>query len=117
VVQRLGLTPLSLVKPLLVTLAFDGSSDAKPFFLSMYVEFTLSSANSSWSSRSCKAIVVPSLCADFILGLPFLSFNKIVVDCHTRIVILGLLFIHPPTSISLTTVLLLNITKTGNSRL
>jgi len=71
---------------LLVTLAFDGSSAAKPFVLSKFIEFSLTSLNSSWSSCSCKAIIVPNLCADFILGLPFLSFNKIVVDSEKRTV-------------------------------
>jgi len=95
VVHRLGLTPLPLVKPLPVILAFDRSSDAKPFLLSTFVEFSLSSKNSSWSSCTCKAVIVPSLCADFILRLPFLSFNKIVVDCHARTVT------HTPTNINL----------------
>jgi hypothetical protein len=94
-VDRLGLTPKFLKKALPVTLAFDGSSIAKPILLSTFVDFSLTSLNSSWSSRSCKAIIVPNLCADFILGLPFLSFNKIVVDCEKQTVI------HKPSGLDL----------------
>ena len=83
-IERLKLKPQLLAKPLPVTLAFDGSSKAKPIFLSSFIEFSLTTINSAWSSRTCKAIVVPNLCADFILGLPFLTFNKIVVDSEKR---------------------------------
>ncbi len=86
IVARLKMTPKLLPKPLPVTLAFDGSSVAKPIFLSSFIEFSLTTFNSSWTSRVCKAVIVPNLCADFILGLPFLTFNKIVVDSEKRIV-------------------------------
>ncbi len=95
VVDRLNLKPLILAKPLPVTLAFEGSSEAKPVLLSTFVEFSLSTISSSWSSRTCKAVIVPNLCADFIFGLPFLSFNKIVIDCKKRTVI------HTPSNINL----------------
>jgi len=94
-VERLKLSPKLLAKPLPVTLAFDGSSVAKPIFLSTFIEFSLSSLNSAWSSRTCKAVVVPNLCADFILGLPFLTFNKIVIDSEKRTVI------HKPSGLNL----------------
>jgi len=94
-VERLNLVPKLLAKPLPVTLAFEGSTAEKPVLLSSFVDFSLTSLNSAWTSRSCKAVIVPNLCADFILGLPFLSFNKIVVDCESRTVI------HKPTNINL----------------
>ena len=92
-VECLKLSPKLLAKPLPVTLAFDGSSSAKPILLSTFIEFSLTSLNSAWSSRTCKAVVVPNLCADFILG--FLSFNKIVVDSDNRTVI------HKPSGLNL----------------
>ena len=87
VVLKLGLEIKYLAKPLPVSLAFDGSSTKKTHFLSAYVEFSLLSKNSDWQSRPCKALVVDNLCTDFILGLPFLSHNKLVVDCHAETVI------------------------------
>jgi hypothetical protein len=87
VVRSLGLKLKYLAKPLPVTLAFDGSSVKKRHLLSTYVEFSLLSRNSDWESRTCKALVVDNLCTDFILGLPFLCHNKLVVDCDAETVI------------------------------
>lgn len=86
-IATLGLKIHHLANPLPVTLAFDGGATAKPHFLDTYVEFSLSILNSSWSSRPCKAVVVKNLCADFILGLPFLSHNQLVIDCSENKVI------------------------------
>ncbi|OJT04019.1 Transposon Tf2-7 polyprotein [Trametes pubescens] len=41
----------------------------------------------SWSSVSCRAIVVSSLCAPVILGKPFLVANHIVEDHHSNCLI------------------------------
>jgi hypothetical protein len=87
VVHSLGLKLKHLAKPLPVTLAFDGSSVKKHHLLSTYVEFSLLFRNSDWESRTCKALVVDNLCTDFILGLPFLCYNKLVVDCDAETVV------------------------------
>lgn len=94
-VHKLGLEIKFLVKPLSVTLAFDGSSAKQPHFLSFYVKFSLLSKNSDWQSRCCKALMIDNLCTDFILGLPFLYYNKLVVDCDAKLVI------HKPSGFNL----------------
>ncbi len=86
-VRKLNLKSKTLAKPLLVTLAFDGSSAKRPHLFSFYVEFSLLSKNSDWESRTCKALVVNNLCTDFILGLPFLCHNKLVVNCEAETII------------------------------
>jgi hypothetical protein len=95
VVHKLDLQIKQLAKPLSVTLAFDGSTKQKPHALSAYVEFSLLSQNSEWESRVCKALVIDNLCTDFILGLPFLCHNNIIVDCSAQTVI------HKPTGFNL----------------
>ena len=95
IVSKLGLKIKHLVKPLSVTLAFDGSSAKKPHLLSAYVKFSLLSKNSDWESRCCKALVIETLCTNFILELPFLCHNKIVIDCDAGTVI------HKPSGFNL----------------
>ena len=94
-VSKLGLQIKFLAKPLPVTLAFNGAAAKHPHLLSTYVEFSLLSKNSDWESRRCKALVIDNLCTDFILGLPFLCHNKLVVDCEAETVI------HKPSGFNL----------------
>lgn len=48
--------------------------------LSEYVNPSLYDPVSGWVVWTVCAIIAPLLCAPMILGLPFLSFNEIVVD-------------------------------------
>ncbi|KAJ3924827.1 MAG: hypothetical protein NXY57DRAFT_880479, partial [Lentinula lateritia] len=41
----------------------------------------------AWSSRSVRALVVPSLCFPMVLGIPFLAHNFLVTDYSSRTVI------------------------------
>ncbi|TFK78299.1 hypothetical protein K466DRAFT_452471, partial [Polyporus arcularius HHB13444] len=45
-----------------------------------YVKLRVALPDHSWSSITCRAIVVPSLCAPVILGKPFLESNQIIED-------------------------------------
>lgn len=45
-----------------------------------WVKLKVSSVDHSWSSHTCRALVVPSLCAPVILGLPFFRANKLLID-------------------------------------
>jgi Aspartyl protease len=82
VVKFLGLKIHKLKNPELVSLAFKQNSGATVF--SDYVSLTLSSLNNEWSSLPVCAILAPNLCTDILLGLPFLSRNKIVIDHDLR---------------------------------
>ena len=51
-----------------------------------------------WKSKAIRAVVAPSLCSPVILGLPFLSHNKIVIDHDTHTAIAkdsGFDLLHP----------------------
>ncbi|KAH9939459.1 hypothetical protein B0H21DRAFT_698417 [Amylocystis lapponica] len=50
-----------------------------------FVKLHVSSPNFAWSSVTCHAIIVPSLCSPVILGRPFLKSSHLVVDhnCDT----------------------------------
>lgn len=81
-VERLGLKKYRLHKPELVDVAF--SKEKKKTELYYYVKLSLSSLDSSWTSRVVKAIVTPGLCVPVILGLPWLEWNSIVTDHAAR---------------------------------
>lgn len=49
-----------------------------------YVHLDLSSLNGAWSSRTTQALVVDELCYPILLGIPFLTRNKIVIDMEDR---------------------------------
>ena len=82
VVKFLGLKIHKLKNPELVSLAFKQNSGATSF--SDYVSLTLSSLNNAWTSLPVCTIIALNLCTDILLGLPFLSRNKIVIDHHLR---------------------------------
>jgi len=50
--------------------------------LTKWVKHRLYEPSGSWITRTVCAVIAPSLCVHVILGTPFLSHNKIVVD-HT----------------------------------
>lgn len=49
-----------------------------------WVKLSMYDPTGSWTSKTVRAIVAPSLCAPVILGLPFLAHNNIVVDHAVR---------------------------------
>ena len=83
-VTKLALEVRKLQKPKFIDVAIQGKyvteSDTH-LALTDYVSFTLSTLDNSWTSRMIRAIVTPGLCTSVLLGLPFLSFNEIVIDC------------------------------------
>jgi len=74
-VQRLN-------EPLEASLALDGAITTTTF--TTCITLSLSSLNNAWSSRPVVALLVPGLCTNILLGLPFLSQNNIVIDHALR---------------------------------
>lgn len=110
IVTDLGLHIQKLRKPHLIGLALSDDEDTK-VELDSYVTLSLSSLNNEWSARPTRAVIAPNLCADILLGLPFLSHNKIVIDHDLRTAIdkktdfdllKPLKNVHEPRRISLT---------------
>ncbi|KAJ3993281.1 hypothetical protein F5050DRAFT_1577985, partial [Lentinula boryana] len=63
------------------------SGKPKVFLSTDYCKLALEDPKLSWRSRSVRALIVPSLCSPMILGLPFLTFNNLVMDYSARTVI------------------------------
>jgi len=62
--------------------------DGKEIFtFDEWVPVTIISADQSWTSRTCRAILAPNLCVPILLGGPFLFSNNLVIDheAHTCI--------------------------------
>jgi len=78
-VELLGFTPHKLPKPKLVIMAVKEDKRKETMFRE-YVNITIVSADQSWSSHSCRAIIARNLCAPLILGNIFLSYNHFVID-------------------------------------
>ena len=74
----LGLKIHKLHKPECATVAIN--SQKHTFHLANYVILNLSSLNNAWSSRPVRALLAHDLCINILLGLPFLKYNKIVMD-------------------------------------
>ena len=83
VVTDLGLPICRLHNPVSVTLALNKEPKAVTEFYD-YVSLSLSSLNNAWSLRPVRALLAPNLCSNILLGLPFLSHNKIVIDHASR---------------------------------
>ena len=83
-VSRLELPVLSLLKPEQVSLALKDSESRLVTTVPTYSLINPSTLDNRWTSRTCKAVICPSLCCDLVLGLPFLSHNRIVVDVYSR---------------------------------
>jgi hypothetical protein len=77
--NSLRLTRYKLLKPKSVIMAVGGDEKEEIVFRE-YVKMTVISSDQSWSSRSCRAIIAPDLCAPLILGNTFLAFNYFVLD-------------------------------------
>lgn len=66
--------------------------------LTEYVKIKLYCPVSGWVACSVRAIVTPSLCAPIKLGLPWIGFNKILVDVSLRSAVCktdGIDILHP----------------------
>jgi hypothetical protein len=83
-VNTLGLRRRLLPVPEDVELAMQTSKKKVVVKLTEYVKLQLYDPNCWWSSKTVRAIIAPGLCSPVILGLPFLSHNRIVVDHHAR---------------------------------
>ncbi len=91
VVNRLQLRQYPLPAPHKLGNAWGtGETESK-----VYVRLRIALPDFSWTSVSCRAIVVPSLCAPVILGKPFLEANQIVEDHHARSLV------HKPSGLNL----------------
>jgi hypothetical protein len=55
--------------------------------LTEYVKLKLYDPNCWWFLKTVRAIIAPGLCSPVILGLPFLSHNRIVIDHHAQMAI------------------------------
>jgi hypothetical protein len=82
-VDRLGLRRHRLNRSMEVSVALQGDSKTS-FSLFEYVKLACSSVDSRWTSRVVRALVAPGLCTPLLLGGPFLSHNKVVIDHQTR---------------------------------
>jgi hypothetical protein len=80
VADILGLRCRKLPKPMPITQALSNSNSCADSFLFEWVKLKPRDIGGSWSSRTVRAIVAENLCADIILGLPFLCVNKLVMD-------------------------------------
>ena len=49
-----------------------------------YVKLSVTSLDSTWTSKTVRALIAPGLCMPMILGLPFLIHNTIVIDHAAR---------------------------------
>ncbi|OJT13288.1 Transposon Tf2-12 polyprotein, partial [Trametes pubescens] len=79
-VSRLQLRRRGLPSPIPLGNAFTSEgSVAKD-----WVKLRVRTLDSSYVSRSVRALVVPSLCSPVVLGTPFLSRNKLLVDLANR---------------------------------
>jgi hypothetical protein len=82
-VDRLHLPTRLLPRPFPVSGAFFANSEnSSHVSLTHWVKLKLHDRNNLYSARTVRAIVAPNLCHEIILGLPFLSHNRIVVDAH-----------------------------------
>jgi hypothetical protein len=63
-----------------VEMAMSGADKKQIFHLSEWVKLKLYDPSNAWVSKSVRAVIAPTLCAHVILGLPFLTHNKIVID-------------------------------------
>lgn len=81
-VADLALPVKKLREPIGATLAIGDKKTYTEFH--NYVYLQLSSLNNEWTSKPVRALIAPNLCNNILLGLPFLTHNKIVVDHDER---------------------------------
>lgn len=78
--QSLGLKRHKLHTPMAVEMAIPGDGAKRVIKLIEWVKLCMYNLSSSWTSKSVRTVITPSLCANVILGLPFLAHNSIVID-------------------------------------
>jgi hypothetical protein len=84
-VNRLHLPTRLLPCPFPVSGAFFSNGDGSLHVsLTHWVKLKLHDRNNWYSAHTVRAIVAPNLCHEIILGLPFLSHNRIIVNAHER---------------------------------
>ncbi|KAJ3769060.1 hypothetical protein FB446DRAFT_813472 [Lentinula raphanica] len=86
IVDRLGLTRRRLPSPQTLDVAMNKDSKNKVVVDECCI-LTPEDVSQKWFSRPVKALIVPVLCAPVILGLPFLTRNRIIIDYSSRSVI------------------------------
>ncbi|EIW74681.1 hypothetical protein CONPUDRAFT_77953 [Coniophora puteana RWD-64-598 SS2] len=79
-VSQLGLRLRRLPKPIDASNVLSGSLSS----LSHYVFLSPSSLNLHWTSKKLRAIVVDDLAIPLLLGGPFLSHNRLIIDHELR---------------------------------
>ncbi len=79
-VQAHNLRRRPLHKPWPFTDAFAGREQQA----TEWCKFVVTAPDGSYSSRAIRAVIVPTLCYPVILGVPFLSQNKLLVDVSRR---------------------------------
>ena len=84
IVQKLGLPIHTLHTPEPVDVAIKNGKEKQKCILKEFVILGVTSINQQWSSKHIQAIKTPNLCMPLILGIPFLSHNKIVTDHALR---------------------------------
>ncbi|KAF9255606.1 hypothetical protein L218DRAFT_883797, partial [Marasmius fiardii PR-910] len=84
VVNTCGLRTLPLQEPIALDNAFSdnspSSSPSSPLLLDRCVELHLEDRSSFWTSKPVFAIISPSLVSDVILGMPFITTNRLLLD-------------------------------------
>ena len=78
--SKLSLKRQKLYQPMSVKMAMPGEGEKQIVNMSKWVKLQLHNPSGGWKSKAIQAIVAPSLCSPVILGLLFLSHNKIVID-------------------------------------
>ena len=80
----LALKHRKLQEPMSVEMAIPGDSKKIVVKLFHWVKLRLYDPSGAWTLKTLRAVIAPSLCANVILGGPFLAHNNIVVDHSTR---------------------------------
>lgn len=94
-VRKLGLRRRRVPTPIHVKMAVAQGTHE----LTEWVKIKPSTVNSSWTSRTLRAVIAPSLCSPLILGIPFLEKNKVVIDHELRTCVpkgTDIDLLHPP---------------------
>ncbi|KAF5334115.1 hypothetical protein D9758_016076 [Tetrapyrgos nigripes] len=82
---HLGLRRFKLPRPEVIGVTTtDSSSPMSTTTLHEFVKLRITDHSNTWTSHTVQAIVSPSLCSPMILGLPFLSHNKLALDCENH---------------------------------
>lgn len=82
--DSLGLKRAQLHKPMVVSLALGSGGVKETFELVESVSVKLYSVDSSWVSKTVRAVVAPGFCTSIILGQSFLTTNSIIIDFEDR---------------------------------